>query len=136
MLSSAVHGASRDAAARLMRLARARITARAGGGSPAGQRTPVTEQDWNQVCALSPGLCFVVPADTFLAIARNGAMCQFFRDSRYPACLPWCLRGQKQIYQKSAPILLLDKSAGQAAASRNGAVCGVISSCAMSASAT
>ena len=47
VLSSAVHGASRDAAVRLMRLARARITARAGG-SPAG-KTPVTEQDWSQV---------------------------------------------------------------------------------------
>ena len=47
MLSSAVHGASRDAAARLMRLARARIAAR-GAGSPAS-KTPVTEQDWSQV---------------------------------------------------------------------------------------
>ena len=46
MLSSAVHGASRDAAARLMRLARARIAARSG--TPAS-RTPVTEQDWSQV---------------------------------------------------------------------------------------
>jgi len=50
VLSSAVHGASRDAAARLMRLARARITTRAGG-SPAG-KTPVTEQDWSQVRSL------------------------------------------------------------------------------------
>ena len=46
VLSSAVHGASRDAAARLMRLARARIAAHSG--SPAS-RTPVTEQDWSQV---------------------------------------------------------------------------------------
>jgi len=54
VLSSAVHGASRDAAARLMRLARARITARAGG-SPAG-KTPVTEQDWSQVRISGLGL--------------------------------------------------------------------------------
>ena len=48
VLSSAVHGASRDAASRLMRLARARVAARARGVSIAG-RTPVTEQDWSQV---------------------------------------------------------------------------------------
>jgi hypothetical protein len=54
VLSSAVHGASRDAAARLMRLARARIAARSG--TPAS-RTPVTEQDWSQVTTKHSGEC-------------------------------------------------------------------------------